>query len=499
MSVGLTERRLAISELNFEATVRGWLDTTKEGPVPTGLSVEMAMLRANDLLTALRRFGVDGVSCCISIGDVDVLHALARILETGSFTLETISSAYDLVATVEWANDEFCERDQLLAKLAYVAWSSCRRRGDYHSMRCWQDRCVNSVTAQEIVRNFLALSPSDRSPELNRRFLSDPTVVLALASKLALGRNRRPAAAAQEAGFAYDWLTKVETRLDDGRTYLAAEFALSAGAATRHLGRLRESMTWALRADKCYSQTEGGSYFRPQVSFLQLCIAYAKHESGEVLLRIADVVADLERTGPPEQLWRCRLLEAMALKDTGRLDEALLRLEQLMPGLEELDDPLLLSLTLAGIGEIAAKGGNYARAISCLKDALAHIQAADTPWAIANLHAELGEVLRDQGRLAQAIESYSAAVTTYAELGMDVNAAYLRIVLAETLIAARRHGDAMREILTALPIIEREQIAPDAAAAISLLRKSLREQATDPFALRRLREHLDQMREGGGS
>ena len=69
-------------------------------------------------------------------------------------------------------------------------------------------------------------------------------------------------------------------------------------------------------------------------------------------------------------------------------------------------------------------------------------------------------------------------------------AAYLRIVLAETLLLAGRPREAEIEILAALPTIEAEQMAQEAFAALKLLRKSLDRSKLDAASLRTLRETM---------
>jgi len=73
---------------------------------------------------------------------------------------------------------------------------------------------------------------------------------------------------------------------------------------------------------------------------------------------------------------------------------------------------------------------------------------------------------------------------------MQHAAAYIRVVLAETLIAASRHREAEWEILAALPTIEEQKMVPEGFAAMTLLKESVRRRKTDPVALRDLREHL---------
>ena len=72
----------------------------------------------------------------------------------------------------------------------------------------------------------------------------------------------------------------------------------------------------------------------------------------------------------------------------------------------------------------------------------------------------------------------------------DQFAAYVRLFLAETLIALNCSREAEQEILAALPTIEEQKMVPEGLAAVALLKESVRRRKTDRNALRELREHL---------
>ena len=74
---------------------------------------------------------------------------------------------------------------------------------------------------------------------------------------------------------------------------------------------------------------------------------------------------------------------------------------------------------------------------------------------------------------------------------MDGRAAYLRVVVAETLIASNRQKEAVEDILVALPVLDREALVPPAIAAVSLLRESIHRKQADPRTVRELRELLE--------
>lgn len=423
----------------------------------------------------------------------DVLHALSGALEYSGANLAKATAAYELVSRVAWPGDEFGERAQILCRLAYLAWNICLRESEYGSMTIWASRCVENVQAQEIVRDFLARPFEDRSPTLSRRFLNDPAIQLAVATQLAEDRNRLPAPTAKRAAFTYSMLTESGRLIEDEATnYIAGAVALSAAVAAKHLGNLHESTEWLDRAEKHSANTKNNQAILPQVEFVRLTLAFERHNFREVVEQVPGVLARLERTGPPMMARRCQFLEAMARKEFVGIDDGLTRLRQLEACLGEQDDRLLLGLVLMTIGEIVAKQGQPSIAMSYLTSS--HRLIRDDSWALAGLHTVVGEVLRDRGNLLEAIEAYTSAVAMYCSLEMELRSAYLRLLLAEALIAAGRNSDAKVEILRTLPIFEREGILLDALAAIALLQQSARREVADTSVLRSLREHIDQMR-----
>ena len=75
----------------------------------------------------------------------------------------------------------------------------------------------------------------------------------------------------------------------------------------------------------------------------------------------------------------------------------------------------------------------------------------------------------------------------------------MRVILAETLVAAGREAEALTELVTALPVIMAEKQSREGAAAIALLSESIRRQRLDAVTIRHLRDQLQAMRDGGDS
>jgi hypothetical protein len=68
--------------------------------------------------------------------------------------------------------------------------------------------------------------------------------------------------------------------------------------------------------------------------------------------------------------------------------------------------------------------------------------------------------------------------------------AYLHLVIAESLLEINRDRQAEWEILAAMPTIDEVQMVPEAIAAVTLLRESVRRQKTDFGALQQVKELL---------
>jgi hypothetical protein len=108
----------------------------------------------------------------------------------------------------------------------------------------------------------------------------------------------------------------------------------------------------------------------------------------------------------------------------------------------------------------------------------------------ANLATTLGETCWVGGDLRAAIRWLERSVNCYESVGVSGQAAYVRLLLADVLIAAGFPEAALGEVLAALPVIEGIGLVPDGFMAVALLRESIKQHKADPEALRQLREHL---------
>jgi len=76
-------------------------------------------------------------------------------------------------------------------------------------------------------------------------------------------------------------------------------------------------------------------------------------------------------------------------------------------------------------------------------------------------------------------------------------AAYLRIILAETLLLADRPLEAVSHVVLALPVIEKKNLTRELIPAVGLLREAMRRSKADPGVLRQVRDAIHRIKDAG--
>ncbi len=434
----------------------------------------------------------------------DTLHALVELLESSIGTRETrflheISAGWDLVASASW-EDECCERDDLLARIAFLGWDYCREYRTYQETEEWRRRCVEHSLAQPHVRQFLALEPEERSPGLMRRFLSEWPVLLAACDRLERERNRSPKLVESDALSLYLWLSSCPAQVgkqSELREYFLAYAALRVTTSLQYLGGDAHWNEWFARTNAHVERANGAEPLRQLVRFAHLSYLHVKGEPSIVLESIGEVIRRFQELGMTDRELSARFLESMALKDIGRLDEALIKLLEVRTMAASIADDLVLGLALAQSSQIHSELGESAKAEELAFEALPISLRSGCPWAVADVQAGLGEVLRNQADFERSIQGYRAGVAILQRAGMNAKVAYIRVILAESLLLAGRHDESAVEILNALPTIERECLNKEAVAAIAILREAMRRHSSDSGALRTLQASLQRMRDEG--
>jgi tetratricopeptide (TPR) repeat protein len=431
----------------------------------------------------------------------DTLQAVCLLLascqnDPSKDGLREVAAAYELVSKLAWEED-FEEHADILSRLAFIGWNHCRRFRTYTEMGDWKGRCIAHALVPEQVRNFLAVPFAERSGELNERFLGDPVVLLAACDRQTRDPNRSPGAISREGERLYDWISKRRrSETLDGETteHLLGTLALASATAARHLGQSREWNRWFRRARARLTKTSGAAPFLLELEFERLARLHVTRSYEVVAKHIGKLIARFIELSMKDKEIRARFLQAVNLKELGYNSEALACFTQLRDDASLRGDHMIMSLSLAQEAQIHGIAGQFERAITQALAAAPFAARSGCLWVAAELEASIGEVLRDRGQYAAAICAYQSAILKCANLEMDTVTAYLRVLLAETMLLAGSAREAVAEILAALPVIERESLDREARAVIGLIRGAIRRQQVGPEKLRELIERLRRMR-----
>jgi tetratricopeptide (TPR) repeat protein len=346
--------------------------------------------------------------------------------------------------------------------------------------------------ARRIADRYLCTPQSERAEHFVEECLSLPDNVFEICNSLMSQSNLSPVTVSEEAVALYDWLRKTNREIGsfDEPAYFLGESALIAGSTLRLLGKREEADLWFDRAEAGFRCTINAGPSLARVACERLSLHYDMRRYERVFELGPSLIESFRKSGMQRQALKCRLLLALSLKDSGRLDEAQRQLQELKQDVAIRTEETLHGVVLAHLGELLATAGHSAEAVAQYREALALEGSSSQPLTAAHLKVAIAEGLKQQGQLAAAVQSYRGAVADYASLGMATWVAYIRILVAETLIALSRYREADLELLMALPTIEEQKMVPEGFAAVALLRESVRLRKTDPNALRELREHL---------
>jgi tetratricopeptide (TPR) repeat protein len=359
-------------------------------------------------------------------------------------------------------------------------------RAREHSATCTRKE------ASERAGLFLRTLRGERTKEFVDAALGDGDVMTSILSSLWGLMNTSPSVVADEAPSIYRWLSGRPERdfFFDERDFFLGESALLAAGSLRLVGERDETERWLDRADAGFRHTVAPAAHLARVSYIRLTLRYDTRRHEEVLELSPSVALTFQKLGMRNDLSKCRFLEAMSLKELGRIDEAAERLESLASAEEGQVESALCGMALVNLGNLRSEQGSFDLAIAAYRKASPLLQSANRPVALADLKLMLGGTLQRTGHLTAAIQAFRESVTELVAIGTETRVAYHRVVLAGALLEAGRAREAEWEILAALPTIDEQRMAPEGFAAVALLRESVRQRRTDLAALGQVRNYL---------
>jgi len=341
----------------------------------------------------------------------------------------------------------------------------------------------------DIARNERA----DRERELR---LEDPEQLLAIAELLRSRLEATPTEVLADSEFFFGFLEKPIRPIGrfDEREYYLGEFGLLAGIACRLLAFREKALLWLDRAESHFVLAHNSSAHVARANYQKLAVRLEQRELAEVA-ELAErwfrVFVSLEL---PQDALKCRFLQAHALKETGRHNEAILEFEQIKSAAERLRNDNLAAIAAENLFQIHAMRGDVEAAVAEAEFAGPIFRRLDNRVNLAKLQVGVGYLYHSQNRLKESISAFREAQKQFAEIGMHADVAANHLVLADLLLDANQPAQAEWEIRAALPVIDELTLVPEGIAALSLLRDSVRRRQIDRQALRSLNGYFEELK-----
>ncbi|MEO8191722.1 MAG: hypothetical protein ABI682_15420 [Acidobacteriota bacterium] len=324
---------------------------------------------------------------------------------------------------------------------------------------------------------------------------NQPETLLALCQLIENRMDGSPGKMARAAVVAYD-LLRSRTGSDnaflfDEREYYLGELALLAGTALRVVFKVDEARVWFDRAQAWFLSTAnlGGDIAR--VSYQRLALSLEQRQLQDVLHLAPPLRDAFLRSGAKEMALKCTYLEAVALRELDRPEEALPVLEAVYSEARSLNSAKMIGTALVCLIQLRSEFGHADIAAKLIAEAEPILQSSNNRVALGKLYCGVGVLMRSQNRGVDAIEAFRSAQEEFARIELPAERAALHLLIADLLLETGQERQAEWEIRAALPIIDELKMVPEGFAAMSLLRESLRRRSIDRGALRKLHGYFE--------
>lgn len=329
----------------------------------------------------------------------------------------------------------------------------------------------------------------ERAEKAKELLLEEPSTVLFLLGRLNEMGQSSPAQVRDEAEFLYWFLLRPKRKIGvlDERAYFIGESALLAATACRFLSRRDEARRWLDRAEAGFRLSSTHVEDLSRLSYQRLALYIEERRFEEVLELIPELFDTMVDHEMGEDAVKTRFLEGIALRETGKLKEAVEVFNKICEWARSLKNgENLLALAYVNLTQIHAALGETDRAVTEAREAAPILRRLNNFFGLAKLQWGLGDALRAQRNLPAAIQAYREAQKEFGELGMRADGAALHLVIADLLLDLAQDRQAEWEVHAALPVLEQEKMVPEGLAAYGLLRESVRRRQINRQALRDL-------------
>ena len=198
----------------------------------------------------------------------------------------------------------------------------------------------------------------------------------------------------------------------------------------------------------------------------------------------------IEKTRVPRERLKAKIILAAAELNIGRAGQSGANLESALNDPITETEPGLKAWALVKLGTALSYQNLDRKAMEAFQGAGEVLDRFYYPGHSADLAGSVGEHLAKLGKLEDAIVLYRSARQIYHEMGYGHLVGYINILLAELLVVLGRREEAEKELILAIPLIEKFDLRREAVAAVALLREGLASRCTDVKTIRNVRNQL---------
>lgn len=249
--------------------------------------------------------------------------------------LERVSLLFDQVASELDDSDEFGERYEVGATLAFLGWHHSCGLGLEAESQEWLR--VGDVLAQcgfvaaESLKDFLFLPRGEKNVDLVHRFLARPEDMFLALALIRQARFTDLMGARDAAWDLHQALVSNVLRYSDDldNSYFSGEAALIVGTCERNRGERFEVLKWLISARRIFSRLPAG---RPNLARVDSILAMNERDRKcyqEAFERSSSLIESLRNWGMHRDWLLARLIQALCVKELGDSRRALSMLVEL--------------------------------------------------------------------------------------------------------------------------------------------------------------------------
>lgn len=391
---------------------------------------------------------------------------------------------FDRVASKSFGPDQFGERYEIAAILAYIGWRHAYAAGNETEAEDWC-KVTDSLVWEESIEfqrldAFLSLPSSEKTSTLAQSLLASAFDLFLSLAILRRDRLRRPLSVINAASWIHRWLSSEAVTIDHSeQTYFCAVSSWIVASGCRLLGRGRQAKLWLAIAKRDRRALTGGEASRVRLQLLTLLDDRERHRYRHLQSRLISLKERCLRIGLYRESLMCRFASAMVARVLGTDDLGLREFEDLYRESRDTIHSSLAGTSLAIVNGIRAEQGVPLKDAD-LWEAVEIVKASGDLAIVPSAIAHIAGTYSSLGKPAEAARLFEIAASQLELFGAEYWYAYTRLLLADALVAIGRFREALTALLVAIPILEEEDRGVEAVHALNLLETAMLGLRGDP-------------------